>query len=1331
MKKKLMLIFSIIVERLNNYHLYLKHRSETPVPNDNYSSLSPIANADKDNHYTDALTWALQTRSENDIRNIAITGPYGSGKSSVLKTFQNNHTKGDLHFLNISLATFKEEVLEDEIIENKVEPRTDSNKFVQPVINKGENKKKTNSADLIRLIELSILQQIFYHAEDSEIPESRFKKIKRINKGAVRSKSIATILLFSSVLFLWRESIPPTILDVINNINPTYLLSVGVIYLLGTCYLLALTIQASEKKTFNVKVPVLLLVVSLILIFNVTVSEILKWHSVQLIIPGKHIIIKTLEALALAYTITYSIIVIYNILKYISRISINKLKYQNTEIEIDTKINKSILNHHLDEILYFFEATKYNVVVIEDLDRFQQTEIFTKLREINLLLNNSKTTKDKEIVFIYAVRDDMFTDKERSKFFDFIIPIIPVINSTNSSQKLLEKNNKYNYGWTDDLIDSLSIYIDDMRLLHNICNEFEIYKNKLTNRLDQNKLLAIIVYKNLFPNDFSKLNDNEGGLWNAINSKQQFITKAIGEIDKKIKQFEPEIIELEKLKILDVKELRQLYLLQLIGKLDNFESFSINNNKKSLNEMYLEENFNYIVDNTAKYNYFIVTNIYQGHYGLNSNQDINHKFEDLEKELHSTKSFNERLHEIENWHSGKSNNLRKEIQNLEKQKIELRRLRIKDVLSRNNNDIPFCNDIKQNKLVLVLLRNGYIDEDYHDFMSIFYEGSLTKADNDFLISVKNQEPLDFSYQLVKTETLIKKVHLFDFKQPYILNNSLVTYLLNNQKDYEEHLKNIFIKLKDESEISTQFILNYLDDGDELEKFVIRICHGWIGLWKHIEEAFNIPDERKTVYFKYILSYANIDDIGELAKASQMMQRIENDKNFLSLIPDVEKLKEIISELDPDFEKIDFEKSPEDLINYVYENWNYRITSENLTILLKKYGTFDQQKFDTSNYAAIKNSDSTEIINYIENNIDIYIENVYLKIESNTDEDEKYLIQLLNNDKLSKKLKDKVISKTHSLIDLLENVIVTEIYPTLLSENKINVTWENLLHAYHSLKDSKKDNEPSILPKAIIDYINNIDHSQTLSETKTPNDEVSKSKYLDLWRTIIHSKGISDESYKLITKSCPWWYCDLDFVNLSENKVKILINNICIKPNEISYNELKEHNNGLNIYLLEKHKVEFLKLLDEIQIDSNDLELVLKSEILTLFEKIKILDACEIDEINTTNNLRLISSLLVSNSTLKVNNDIIEKILLEVNVHSEERIILFIRNQAKYDNLFIEKFIDDLDINLVKINDKSIRAKIPKTEANKQFLEILKSRGYISSFSDSLLANFYRINHKRK
>src|SRR5690606_25609080 len=112
-----------------------------------------------------------------------ITGPYGSGKSSVIKTFQNNYANKDLQFLNISLATFKEEILkkeENESEQDGQQTNSSANDANESFAKRTNGKSKTNSPDLIRLIELSILQQIFYHADDSEIPESRFKKIKRI-----------------------------------------------------------------------------------------------------------------------------------------------------------------------------------------------------------------------------------------------------------------------------------------------------------------------------------------------------------------------------------------------------------------------------------------------------------------------------------------------------------------------------------------------------------------------------------------------------------------------------------------------------------------------------------------------------------------------------------------------------------------------------------------------------------------------------------------------------------------------------------------------------------------------------------------------------------------------------------------------------------------------------------------------------------------------------------------------------------------------------------------------------------------------------------------------
>ena len=99
--------------------------------------------------------------------------------------------------------------------------------------------------------------------------------------------------------------------------------------------------------------------------------------------------------------------------------------------EIEVIENNSIFNKHLDEILYFFQVTDYNVVIIEDLDRFGTPNIFLKLRELNQLINESKIV-DRHITFIYAIKDDIFKDEERTKFFDFIITVIPVINPSNS-----------------------------------------------------------------------------------------------------------------------------------------------------------------------------------------------------------------------------------------------------------------------------------------------------------------------------------------------------------------------------------------------------------------------------------------------------------------------------------------------------------------------------------------------------------------------------------------------------------------------------------------------------------------------------------------------------------------------------------------------------------------------------------------------------------------------------------------------------------------------------------------------------------------------------------
>lgn len=109
-----------------------------------YNHLAPIDDAEN-GEYTEALSQALRNPK---VTNIALTGAYGSGKSSVLKTFERQFEgRYGLKFLNIGLASFE---------------------------NASEKNKKEE------FIEKSLLQQIIFKVKTSRLKDSNFNRVKII-----------------------------------------------------------------------------------------------------------------------------------------------------------------------------------------------------------------------------------------------------------------------------------------------------------------------------------------------------------------------------------------------------------------------------------------------------------------------------------------------------------------------------------------------------------------------------------------------------------------------------------------------------------------------------------------------------------------------------------------------------------------------------------------------------------------------------------------------------------------------------------------------------------------------------------------------------------------------------------------------------------------------------------------------------------------------------------------------------------------------------------------------------------------------------------------------
>ena len=238
------------------------------------------------------------------------------------------------------------------------------------------------------------------------------------------------------------------------------------------------------------------------------------------------------------------------------------ISVQGNTIEIFEQSEESYFDKYLNEVLYLFENSGKDVIVFEDMDRYNTNQIFQRLREINTLINSRKKDADKPLRFFYLLRDDIFINKERTKFFDFIMPVVPILDGSNSFDQFIDhfkKGNIYHL-FNEHFLQEVSLYIDDMRILKNIYNEFLIYYKRIsTTEQDPNKLLAIILYKNIFPRDFSELQLNRGFVHTLFNKKEEFIKEEILRLKDEVAQMSDAIKAAENEHLKSIEEINEIY----------------------------------------------------------------------------------------------------------------------------------------------------------------------------------------------------------------------------------------------------------------------------------------------------------------------------------------------------------------------------------------------------------------------------------------------------------------------------------------------------------------------------------------------------------------------------------------------------------------------------------------------------------------------------------------------------------------------------------------------------------------------------------------------------
>lgn len=1222
-----------------------KGNSNTDNSNKHIESLVPVIIDKKDEQAYSAVEDIANALKEEDIKNIALTGSYGSGKSSVLKTLEQDYKKG-YTYLKISLATLK-----DKKENNSEEDNSSTSKVGQG----GETSKRnadntSNDNEINRLIEYSILQQIIYKENIDSLPQSRFKRIKNIDSKRSKKYSLLAIGFLLSIIILFEPKF----------------LRITWIYKLLSC------------NWLNIIFDIISILYMLWILFQV----------------GRKLIV---------------------------RLCNNKLnKFNIKECAIEINEETSIFNKHLDEILYFFEVTKYNVVIIEDLDRFDTQDIFLKLRELNQIINESKSIKRDigRVVFIYAVRDDIFKDRNRTKFFDYIVTVIPVINSHNSCDILLKDIPELKESFCNDI----GLYIDDMRILINIKNEFSQFKRRLGDKLEYENLFGMIVYKNYFPDDFSKLQNRRGLVYSVIKNKIKYIKKIIDEKYMEINDYEDKIKEASKYKIKNEIELRTLYVAEYIQKIPNFQIFTGENGSNIYTIKKLTED----KDSFEK---LISNKLYYKQYGNSYPNSMSINFKEIEDKVDKDNDYQKRLSfctpDIEYEY-------KRNVEDVKKKIIKIKRLSLKEILSEFGDKI-FKDLFKGDKeLILFLIKKGYINENYNDYISYFYPGTLTSNDKAFiknLVLSTFTSDNQYEYNIEKPESTIDAINDFDFSNKNILNYNILDFLAKNkskEEKYERYFSDIIDLMIKEHPFD--FIISYFEQGECRDDVLNELFKIWNNYWECIFDNYRNDvdiDRLLIIYIKYL----PLDILENKKSLIGLKKLLGNNYNLiienidLITFDNAERITETLSIKYEDISLEDYFISKEYFevifLEYAINKKHYKLNWNNLNVIFNYYN-IDKLDFEKATYSNLLNIKNQDVIDYIDENIEECLNELFpeLSIEENEDA----LIKIINwdNDSLSEETKEKYLSKQKNKIQNIGS-IRNKCWNLAIKIDIILSSWINIYQ--YLLEDENQIND--LLVKFIIENEGVLISDNSINEF----DDVEA---ISLFHALFNSNILPTDNYrKLISVFDYYFEEDDDLSSLEEERMKILVENDKLQFTKEIYTLLNDNfdRSLLRLYVI-NNQSDYINNITEYTIEISDAIYFLKSDKFSKEEKIEIIESFDVDFIE--NNVQLadiICEFMVNNQYIEIDIDLNLRIIaLCSNNTLKLKIVLMFFDRNEYDKDIVTYFLDALGKPYNGITNLGSRPKIPNNELTKKIIKYLDDEEYISSFE--IVEDGIRVNTKK-
>ncbi|WP_176414908.1 YobI family P-loop NTPase, partial [Haematobacter massiliensis] len=967
------------------------------------------------------------------------------------------------------------------------------------------------------------------------------------------------------------------------------------------------------------------------------------------------------------------------------------------------------LNRHLDEIIYFFQSTQYDLVVIEDLDRFNNAEIFVTLREINSLVNANLRGK-RHIRFLYALRDDMFVNTDRTKFFEFIIPVIPIINSSNSIDKLLEQGKRLSL---DDRFDQrflreVSRYLNDLRLIQNIFNEYAIYVANLETEnetsLDVNKLLAVLIYKNVFPSDFENLHRGKGHLAGVLRSHDRYIATSESRCKVEISRLETLVDQGEKQLPNDLTELRRSYAMAIVEMVPEGHSrVGLNHSAMiSLSNLANDERLEAIMGASQ----LLTTSIHGHQHHL--------QVGNLQAKVDPHRTFQQRKEDVEKKSAEFRDSSLKQIRELRAKLGNLRMTKFNEVIRENSDEVDGLFDEFGDgaDLARFLVLEGYLDDTYYQYTSLFHSGRLSPSDNKFLIHIRGFRTPDPNFQIDNPKEVIAAMRDEDFSRTYVLNVTIVDCLLADPSSYGMQKKRLLNFIATDFAGCETFLSSYYARGTAVAALISGMARTWPGF---VAAALTSP--ANLMHVAHIMSHMSNADLKGLAGRHPAISNFVSERLADILAQGVDVPAERLQPLDVEATDLAAVEAYPGVIRVLFDGGLYELSIDNLNFIFRVVlGIREVDRSGEQNYTLVLESGSAPLLAKIDGRFGEYLRNVLLRLPNNCRESISTIQRVIGRADVEVESIAEFLEMQSTSVPTLDQV-PDGLHATLFRIAKIEATWVNCLAFIGS---SNYDAE------VLTSFLNRPATLRALADHQVPDGD----RAAPLRKFILENDALSEETYSAYVKVLPRRFKVFP-QQLSAAKTKILVEQNTITFSATNLLHLSD-DPTLGIAFVTRNIAEFFEAEGECDLADDFRQNLLEADIGDE-NRLKIIQKMDLSLLADISSRAAIVGRILARTGVKIDNlgvDAARAVIVNSQPLSTQ-ITLFNMLQRMFDDQQVRDILRSLPDPLPDIKPGFSTPKIEGSEVNLEFVTWLKDRGFISSwrkgtlFDDDIRMSMFR------